>query len=250
MTTRLTVIGSEPAWPSASRACSGYILETAQSTVLIDCGTGVFERLRSHIDPEQLTDVIISHLHFDHWVDLIPFRYYLAYEARPDRPPQLHLPPGGIDTLTQVTRPIDGAPDFFAGTFLTREYDPHSEIRLGDVRVTFRPTRHPIDTFALRIETDQKIITYTADTGWDPDLALFADRSDLFLCECAFGAGDSGGEVHLTASEAGKLAGLAHAGRLILVHIAERLAADAVEAAGQECTCPVEHASAGRSFEL
>ena len=43
---RLTVLGKSPSWQDAGGACSGYLLEDGDTTVLLDCGNGVFGKLR------------------------------------------------------------------------------------------------------------------------------------------------------------------------------------------------------------
>jgi ribonuclease BN (tRNA processing enzyme) len=243
------VLGSEPAWPSGPRACSGYLVRTAESTVLVDCGTGVFGRLCDVLAPEELTAVVISHLHFDHWVDLLPFRYYLSFEARPDVSPQLHLPPGAIQKLQTITEQIDPAPGFFADVFETAEYDPERKLRIRDLSITFWRTLHPIETYALRLVSGDKTLVYSADTGWDDSLAEFASGADLFICDATWGAGESiATDIHLTGEEAGRLATLSGAQKLLLTHLAELKAEDAVRAAQKEYSGPVEYAGAGRIF--
>jgi len=250
VTLQIEVLGSGPAWPSALRACSGFLVRTAESAVLVDCGTGVFERLRAALPPEELTGVVISHLHFDHWVDLVPFRYYLAYEARPGVPPWLCLPPGGVEKLRRAIEPIDPAPRFFEDVFETSEYAPQGELRVGDLRITFHETRHPIETYALRLVAEDKTVVYSADTGWEESLAGFARGADLFVCEATWAAGNGSADVHLSGAEAGRLAGLAGVERLLLTHVAEPDAEDAVRAASKEYGGPVEHAAAGLVFRL
>ena len=250
MTLQIRVLGSEPAWPSASRACSGLLVRTAGSTVLADCGTGVFERLRGVMAPEQLTAVVVSHLHFDHWVDLIPFRYYLKFEARPPDPPRLHLPPGAIEKLQSIVEQIDPGPRFFADVFETSEYDPGGELRVEDLRVTFRKTRHPIETFALKLEAENATAVYSADTGWTEPLIDFARGADLFVCEATWGEAGGDPEMHLSGAEAGRLARLAGAKRLLLTHLAEPEAEGALRAARREYDGPLEYAAAGRTFRL
>ena len=39
---RITVLGKSPSWQDAGGACSGYLIEEAGTTVLLDCGNGVF----------------------------------------------------------------------------------------------------------------------------------------------------------------------------------------------------------------
>ncbi len=79
---RLTVLGKSPSWQDAGGACSGYLLEDETTTVLIDAGNGVFSKLREQIDYVDVDAVVISHLHADHFLDLIPYAYALSYAPR------------------------------------------------------------------------------------------------------------------------------------------------------------------------
>lgn len=250
MTFEVVVLGSEPAWPSGPRACSGYLVRTAESTVLIDCGTGVFGRLRDVLAPEELTAVVISHLHFDHWADLVPFRYYLNFEARTEEPPRLYLPPDTIEKLQSITETIDPAPGFFTDVFETAEYDPERKLCIRDLSITFLQTLHPIQTFAFKLVAGDKTVVYSADTGWDESLAGFAHGADLFICDAAWGANEGNKDIHISGAEAGRLAEMAGAQKLLLTHLAEPKAEDAVRAARKEYGGPVEHATAGRTFRV
>lgn len=250
MGAELLVLGSEPAWPSGARACSGYLLRTEEMALLIDCGTSVYGRLREVMPPERLTGIVLSHLHFDHWADLIPLRYYLRYEASADTAPQLYLPPGGTELLRRVVTPVDDDPEFFTGVFPISEYDPSAVLRLTGWNVTFHRTRHPIASHALRLESGHGVLTFSADTGWEPSLGAFAQDSDLFLCEAAWGAGPSQGESHLTAEEAGRLAESAHARQLLLTHLPLPQAEESLRAARATFSGHVEHAREGLSFPL
>jgi ribonuclease BN (tRNA processing enzyme) len=44
---RITVLGKSPSWQDAGGACSGSLIETEGTTVLLDCGNGVFEAART-----------------------------------------------------------------------------------------------------------------------------------------------------------------------------------------------------------
>lgn len=251
MTLELTTLGSSPAWPSPGKACTGYLLRTESTSLLIDCGTGVFARLRCLTPPEQLHAVIISHLHFDHWADLIPFRYYLRYEAPPTATaPQLHLAKGALDTMQRVVQPIDADPEFFPGTLPVTEYDPSMEHSIGNISIRFHRTLHPIETYAMRLEVAGSVLVYSADTGWDPALADFARGADLFLCEAAWAGGEGTSQVHLSGGQAGRLAALAGTKRLVLTHVLESQAEDAVRAARATYSGVVEYAAEGKTFRL
>ena len=80
---RITVLGKSPAWQDAGGACSGYLVEEDDFALLLDCGNGVFSKLRRHRDYVDVDAVLISHLHADHFLDLVPFSYALMLCAAP-----------------------------------------------------------------------------------------------------------------------------------------------------------------------
>ncbi|HEV7603867.1 MAG TPA: MBL fold metallo-hydrolase, partial [Candidatus Limnocylindrales bacterium] len=82
---RLDVIGAGPAYTDRAGATgSAYLLRSGETSILLDLGQGSFPRLAGILDPADLDAVLISHLHPDHWVDLVPLRHYLRWE-RPGR---------------------------------------------------------------------------------------------------------------------------------------------------------------------
>ena len=50
--------------------------------MLLDCGNGVFSKLRRFRDYVDVDAVVISHLHADHFLDLVPYSYALTYAPR------------------------------------------------------------------------------------------------------------------------------------------------------------------------
>ena len=77
----LDVIGAGPAYtdrPGATGA--SYLLRDDDSSVLLDLGQGSFARLADTLDPATLDAVVISHLHPDHFIDLVALRHYLRWE--------------------------------------------------------------------------------------------------------------------------------------------------------------------------
>src|SRR4051794_3810416 len=102
----LTVLGASPAAPNPGGACSGYLLRQDDAAVLVDCGSGVAGRIAQHVPPEQLSGVVNSRLHPDHYFDLIPLYYLIRFgPRRPDAlGPRLavYLPPGGRAFFSQL----------------------------------------------------------------------------------------------------------------------------------------------------
>lgn len=222
---QLVVLGGSAACPNPAQGCSGYLVSSAHTTLLLDCGPGTLPELLKHLSPNQLDNIIISHLHQDHIWDLIPLRYGLRYApglAR--RPMPLWLPPGGLDFLTSLQRVIalgnEPADDFFSAVFTMAEYDPSKSLSLGPMTIRFHSTRHWIPCWAMRIEEDQATLVYLADTGWSDDLIDFAHDADLLIVEITLTeqAEASAREGHLTPQQAGQLATLAQARQVLLTH--------------------------------
>ena len=50
----------------------------------MDCGSGIAGRIPQHVPANRLHGVAISHLHPDHYFDLVPLYYMLKFgEPRP-----------------------------------------------------------------------------------------------------------------------------------------------------------------------
>ena len=60
--------------------------------MLLDCGPGVFAKLRRHVDYLDVDAVVISHLHADHVLDLVPFASGLRYAPRQQSVPVAGTP--------------------------------------------------------------------------------------------------------------------------------------------------------------
>ena len=143
------MLGKSPSWQDAGGACSGYLIETDETKVLLDCGNGVFGKLREQIDYTEVDAVIISHLHADHFLDLVPYSYALTYAPRQqpvpvhtwegtDDParPRLVAPPGAIETFRRVVGAW-GNDDLIENAFRIEEYERGDTVEIGDIRATF-----------------------------------------------------------------------------------------------------------------
>src|SRR5262245_34000632 len=91
---RLTVLGSSGGYPAPGSACSGYLVEDGDSRLWVDAGSGTFARLLEHCSPDELSAVLISHLHADHWTDLIVGLHALQFAFKRDEPLPVYGPAG------------------------------------------------------------------------------------------------------------------------------------------------------------
>jgi ribonuclease BN (tRNA processing enzyme) len=263
---QLTVLGKSPAWQDAGGACSGYLVEEGETKVLIDCGNGVFAKLRERVDYVDVDAVLLSHLHADHFLDLVPFSYALTYAPRQqpvpvdgwpgtDEParPELHAPHGARDTFRQVVGAW-GNEDLIEKAFDLREYDEDDTISVGPVSVSFQGVPHFTDTYAMRLSSSNGAgqIVYGADCSPTDALTAFASGSDLMLIEATLPRPERTGERgHLTPREAGEHGREAGVRRLVLTHISDELDSEwAREEAASAFQGPVEVAREGAVYEV
>jgi ribonuclease BN (tRNA processing enzyme) len=234
---RITVLGKSPAWQDAGGACSGYLVEEDDYALLLDCGNGVFSKLRRFRDYVDVDSVIISHLHADHFLDLVPYSYALTYAPRqqpvpvatwpgtetPARP-HLHGPLGSAETFRRVAG-CWGPEELIEHAFELSEYDGLEELVLGPFTVRFCEVPHFILTHAVELSTPGRgRFTFGADCSPNEELVGFARQTDLLVVEATLPRPERTGERgHLTPREAGEHGRRAGARRLVITHISDEL---------------------------
>src|SRR5215213_12027870 len=82
----LTVLGGSAAGPNPGQGCSGCLIESGATQVVVDLGPGTFTELRRHVDYRSIDGVVLSHGHLDHFLDVLTLRYALAYNPVPAAP--------------------------------------------------------------------------------------------------------------------------------------------------------------------
>ena len=198
------------------------MLEANESRLLLDCGPGVLGRLRENELWPHVDGIAITHFHLDHWGDLVPWvwgTFYLATNG-PLPKPALWVQPGGADFLTGLGERL-GFPDMFERTFELAEYQPDTPFRIGPLVVT--PTRVPhytLQTYAFRVEADDRTLAYSGDSAPCPELVTTARDADLFVCEATLLRGELDGEPrgHLSLDEAVDAFEASGAKRLLVTH--------------------------------
>jgi ribonuclease BN (tRNA processing enzyme) len=235
---RLTVLGKSPSWQDAGGACSGYLVEDGDTAVLIDCGNGVFAKLRERIDYVDLDAVVLSHLHADHFLDLVPYAYALTYAPRqqpvpvPPWPgtasparPRLIAPPGARETFRRVVGAW-GNEDLIENAFELEEYEESSTPEVGPLRFAFQSVPHFTETFAIRVSSSNGsgTLAYGADSRPSEELCKFVKGADLLVIEATLPRPErTGVRGHLTPGEAGDHAKQAGVRNVVITHISDEL---------------------------
>jgi ribonuclease BN (tRNA processing enzyme) len=247
----LNVIGAGPAYTDRRGAAgASYLVRFDGAALLLDLGQGAFANLASTMDPSALTAVLVSHLHPDHFIDLVPLRHYLTWEFKPSRRVAVY----GPDELTDRLDGVDGHAGF-AATALDIACLEEGGRRLGPFDVEARLVTHLGKSYAMRIAlagSPGPGLVYSGDCGNADDLVPLIRRGDTLLSEASFGAGVvPPGAAHLTARDAGRAATAGGAARLLLTHIQMGYSrAEALEAAAAEFAGPIQFVTEGDRFEV
>ena len=261
---RITVLGKSPSWQDASGACSGYLVQEGDFRLLLDCGNGVFSKLRRICDYVDVDAVLISHLHADHFLDLVPFSYALSYAPRQqpvpvagwpgtDTPacPDLYVPHGGPEVFRRIVG-CWGNEDLIDNAFSLHEYGATDEFQLGPMHVRFCEVPHYTLTHAIELSCNGSRFTFGADCRPNDDLVRFARDTDVLMIEATLPRPERNGiRGHLTPGEAGQHGHDAAARRLVLTHYSDEMDPDWARAeAVKSYGGPVELAGEGETYNL
>lgn len=206
--------------------------------MLLDCGNGVFGKLRAHVEFVDVAAVVLTHLHADHYFDLIPFAYALHYHPRQqpvpvhrwagvDTParPHLHGPPGSTDVFRRVCSALN-TERLIEDAFEVCEYDGSDVLEIGPLRIRFQHVPHFIPTWAVEVTSTNGSgrFTFGADNAPCHDLVSFAQDTDLLMVEATLPRPErTGVRGHMTPFEAGEHGRRAGARRLVVTHFADDL---------------------------
>jgi ribonuclease BN (tRNA processing enzyme) len=222
---RLEVVGLRVGAPLEG-ACSCYAVFGSSELVLLDVGPGALERLWSRGLAQRLDAIVISHMHLDHMLDLLPMSGEVTQtELRAQagyRPPALLLPRArGRAALAALAAAVGSRPARFDEAFDIREYDERDTIAVGALRLTFARTEHPEPCFAVRVTDGASSIVYGADGAASEALVRHAAESDVLMLEATYLDDGAGLELHghMTGAQAGVVARRARARHLVLTHV-------------------------------
>ncbi|MSO44945.1 MAG: MBL fold metallo-hydrolase [Thermoleophilia bacterium] len=210
----LIPIGAGAAFGLPGQSQSSYLVRGGRSAVCFDLGSGTFNHILGTLDPTTLDAIVISHLHPDHFADLLALRVYMAHGPGLGYPLNVYSPPGLLARLDVVA---DG--ESWAGIRFHDLAAGEGRIDAGELCIRHAEVPHLPPTHASRVEFGGRSITYGADCAPGDALPTLAEGTDVLVLECTFGTGPiPEGVPHLNACTAGEIARRAGAGRLLLVH--------------------------------
>ncbi len=212
---RLTVLGCTGSYPGPDQACSGYLVRGGGEVIMVDSGPGTVAALQHHVGLGELTAMVISHHHPDHWSDLgvlrVALRYGLGVEG---------LRVYGTAETLDIAAHLVGHD--LAPTLDWVVVGGGDQVSQGPVKIRFAATDHYVPTVAVRVELEGRSLVYSADTGPGWSLSELGPAPEVALVEATLLAEQRQGLdadlLHLSASEAGEMALAAGCRRLLLTH--------------------------------
>lgn len=184
----LTILGKYgPYGKKGVGAASGYLVCDGDFKMLCDMGSGVLSRLISKVDVRQLDGIFISHTHYDHTSDLLPFRYLLE---------ELECP---IKIFTHKEESEWYRILFNHPLFEIADIDENTCFEIRGVKLEFFKMKHAVTDYAIKFTGSGKLL-YTGDTEFNENIITAGKDCDVILADCAKPVGFIG--AHMTVERA------------------------------------------------
>jgi len=183
------IFGCGDAFCSGGRHQTCFQLSFREQSILMDFGPSALVPLRQTMsDLNQIDQILVSHLHGDHFGGLPFFLLDAQFASMRQRPLTIAGPSGVSERITHTIKllfpNLSEIEWHFPLTFI--ELKPGIEQHLEHIKVKPYEVDHPDPSpaLALRLEFAGKVLAFSGDTGWTETLVDVADGADLFICEC------------------------------------------------------------------
>jgi ribonuclease BN (tRNA processing enzyme) len=222
---KVTLLGTGTSYPDSERVQSGILVDTGQTRVLFDVGSGTLHRLTQiEFDLTRLDAVFLSHFHIDHVSDFLTLCQSLWLSGY-DRPLKLYAPP----MVKEWSRGVHDVSFTYLREKLEIDITALKEdqvVHQGDLIVSNAPTLHStMDTRAYKIEHKGKTLVISSDTAPCREVIELAKGCDLLVHECNWLDGPHPDGVHTSPTELSQVVEKANPKRLILTHVSPEVVA-------------------------
>ena len=184
-------LGNGDAFGSGGRLQTCIHVKTTKTRFLIDCGTSSLISMRRYsVNPNSIDTILLTHLHADHFGGIPFFLLDAQFVSKRLKPLVIAGPAGTRKRIEDLMEAMFPNSSTIQPTYSREvvELEPEHPRKLDGMTVVPYLVEHPSGNppFALRIECDERIITYTGDTEWTDSLLKAAQNSDLLIAEAYF----------------------------------------------------------------
>jgi ribonuclease Z len=220
---QVIILGSASAVPTREQENTHLLIQAGKRTILVDCpGNPIVRITESGVDPQLVTDIILTHFHPDHVSGFASFLMGLWLLGRKQGMKVYGLE-STIDRAKQMMDMYEWSswPNFYPVVFVVIPSEPLTQVLADDdVRVLASPVEHLVPTCGLRVEflDGGKTLAYSCDTEPSQVVVQLAHEVDVLIHEAT---GRSLG--HTSPEQAGEVAHQARAKALYLIHYPPQL---------------------------
>lgn len=145
---------------------------------------------QAQIDTREITKILVTHLHGDHFGGIPFFILDAQLVAKRTEPMTIAGPPGLRDRVIaamEILFPGSAAASRKFGLEFV-ELRPRETTCVGGIDITAFPAVNSSGAppYSLRVDVAGRVIAYSGDTEWTPALVEAAHGADLFVCEAYF----------------------------------------------------------------
>lgn len=215
---KVVTLGTAAAVPDETHATTHLAIEGERGFFLVDCGDNPILRIQhAGLDLERLRGLVLTHFHPDH-VAAVPILLMDTWLLKRTDP----LPIYGLQDVVDRYNVLmdlfrrDEWPGFFdTPCRVVPEEVGALVLEDDDFRITAAPVEHVVPNMGLRVENKLTggVVTYSSDTSPCDAVVELARGADILIHEAAEPT-----PGHSSAAQAGEVAYLAGARRLVLVH--------------------------------
>jgi ribonuclease BN (tRNA processing enzyme) len=179
---------------------SSALIEGPRGLVLLDCPDPIHHVIHAAseksgwaVEPADIHDIIITHLHGDHCNGLESFGFARwverAQSGRGERPKVHCWRPVAARLWERLAPAMDMADasgpharleDYFELCIL----EPDEPTRIAGLDVRCRPTRHPVPTVGLIVSDGEGALGWSADTPFDAEHLQWLSQASVIVHEC------------------------------------------------------------------
>ncbi|MDJ1466222.1 MBL fold metallo-hydrolase [Xanthocytophaga flava] len=222
----LTVLGCGDAFASGGQLNTCFHLQHNHIQVLLDCGaTSLVGMRREGVLSTEIDYIILTHFHGDHFGG-VPFILLDALVNKRTKPLTIISPPGGKQRIAQLTECLySGIFQQIASTFFIIYKEFGGDIVTEHFTLIATPVLHSPDSlpYAVRLQWDNKVVSFSGDTEWIDALLPVSDKADLFICECNYF--DKEGPAHISYHQLVPQLPRLNAHKIVLTHLGESMLA-------------------------